>query len=91
MDSVASIVNYRTIESNKVTSIETIVKPKVDVLQAEKIMESCVDLIDAPKYRPFFFKRLYVIGPAKFMELADHARKYGKQPSRLFVKMLREV
>lgn len=90
MESVASI-GYRTIESNKVTSIETIVKPKVDLLQAEKIMESCVDLIDAPKYRPFFFKRLYALGPARFIAIAEHARKYGTQPSRLFVKMLKEA
>lgn len=91
MESVASIVNYRTIESNKVTSIETIVKQKVTTAQADQMIAMCSDLIDADKYKPFFFKRLYAIGPAKFMELADHARKYGTQPSRLFVKMLKEV
>ncbi len=53
-------------------------------------MQEAADLIDDSRYRPFFFKRLYNLGPAKFLELADRARA-GAQPARLFCKLLKET
>lgn len=81
--------NY-SIESNKVTSIVTIDRDKTVLTkqQARSLMATCMDLVDDRNYLPFFFNRLSELGPAAFIRLADHARKYGKQPSRLFVKML---
>lgn len=90
---------YRTIEnrdSNFYSSIEPIVPPYesksgavMTTEQANQLMDSCADLITDAKYRPFFFKRLYAMGPTAFIQLAEHARKYGRFPDRLFVKMLR--
>ena len=91
---------YRTIEkrdSNFHSSIATIVPPHVTngsvmtTEQANNLMDECSDLISDANYRPFFFKKLYAIGPTAFLQLADHTRKYGKYPARLFVKMLRQT
>lgn len=87
---------YRTIENKPLTSIETIGRParaNAAVMtreQADSVMDTCTDLITDAKYKPFFFKRLYAVGPTVFIQLADHSRKYGKYPDRLFVKLLRE-
>lgn len=56
--------------------------------KADKVVENVRDLIDDPNYRPFFYKHLYRLGPAKFVALAERARK-GKSPGRLFVTLLR--
>lgn len=90
--------HYRTIESTNLSSIESIEgevvptnKVSLSNQQAESVVASCEDLITDKLYRPFFFKKLYSVGPSTFMQLADHARKYGKQPDRLFVKLLRDL
>lgn len=83
---LAQIVNqdYRSIERNKVSSIESI-----ETIEANKVIESVSDLIDDPKYLPFFFKRYYAIGKERFLESAYKARKYGRNPSTLFVHLLK--
>jgi hypothetical protein len=53
-------------------------------------MAQVMDLVDDPNYLPFFFKKLYAIGPAEFMSLADTARKVGFKKSRKFVVLLRD-
>lgn len=89
---------YRTIEKKTFnSSIDTIVPPHVSngavmtTEQADELMDSCADLIADAKYRPFFFKKLYELGPRSFLQLAEHARKYGKYPDRLFVRMLHKT
>lgn len=80
-----SIERYRTIETKASASIEPI---ELTHAQADNVMASCLDLIDDDRYRPFFFKKLYTIGPARFVEQAEKARKYGKQPGKTFVDLL---
>lgn len=100
MNKISELLPYRTIEKkDEISSIETIDsigtprRSNAAVMtreQADSVMEICEDLIADARYRPFFFKRLYAVGPTVFVQLADHARKYGKYPDRLFVKLLRE-
>jgi hypothetical protein len=59
--------------------------------QGNLVMAQVMDLIDDPKYLPYFFKRLNAIGPARFMELAELARKTGLKKGRRFVALLREA
>lgn len=58
--------------------------------QAEEVMAGVSDLIDDPKYRPYFFKRLYQIGVDNFLEAAALARKDGvTHKGRKFASLLR--
>lgn len=59
--------------------------------QADLVMASCMDLVDDPKYLPFFYKRLYAIGPDQFLALADEARKRGFKKGRMFVNSIKEA
>ena len=75
--------NYRTIEVNKVNNYRTI-----DTIEADNIIKSTMDLIDDESYKPFFYKKLYALGKGKYLSIADHCRKNGKVPAKLFVYML---
>ena len=57
--------------------------------QGDLVMAQVMDLVDDPKYLPYFFKKLNTIGPVKFMELADIAHKTGFRPGRKFVQLLK--
>lgn len=58
--------------------------------QGDRVMSMVTDLIDDPAYKPFFFKRLYTIGPTRFLDCAEIARKCGFKPGRKFVKLLND-
>ncbi len=58
---------------------------------AETIMGSVADLIDDPKYRPWFFSCLYKLGPQRFLDIAEAARKTGLEKGRFFTKLLRDA
>ena len=67
-----------------------IVKDKLSAKEADAIIEDCKDLIDDPKYNPFFYKRLYDLGKSRFLEQAYKARKYHRgSPGRFFVHLLK--
>ena len=92
--SVASVVQDRiktiAIENNSQRSSIAIVKDKPNAKEADAIIADCKDLIDDPKYNPFFYKRLYELGKARFMEQAYKARKYHRgSPGRFFVHLLK--
>lgn len=101
MNNIAGVLStslYRTKErKNFYSPIDTIVPPavvagaKITTAQADALMDDCSDLITDASYRPFFFKKLYALGPTAFMQLAEHARKYGRYPDRLFVNLLRKT
>lgn len=57
--------------------------------QGDLVIAQVQDLIDNPKYLPYFYKRLNAVGPTKFLALADEARKVGFKPSRKFVALLK--
>lgn len=76
--------NYSSIEDNKVINYSSI-----ETIEADNIIKSTEDLIDDESYKPFFYKRLYAIGKSKYLEIADHCRKHGKVPAKLFVYMLK--
>jgi len=54
-------------------------------------MAQVMDLVDDPKYLPYFYKRLNAVGATRFMELADTARKIGFKKGRKFVSLLTEI
>lgn len=56
--------------------------------QEDQILDSYPQLI-APDYRAWCVKQLRAKGKAKFVELADRAVKYGKDPQRMFVYLLK--
>ncbi len=77
--------NYSSIEKKLNTNYRTI-----DTIEADNIIKSTMDLIDDESYKPFFYKRLYSLGKSKYLSTAEHCRKYGKKPAKLFVYMLKE-
>lgn len=80
--------NYRTIDySNNINNNYR----TIDTIEADKIVESTMDLIDDMSYKPFFYKRLYSVGKSRYLQTADHCRKYAKTPSKLFVYMLKNL
>jgi len=92
--SVASVVQDRiktiAIENNSQRSSIAIVKDKPNAKEADAIIADCKDLIDDPKYNPFFYKRLYELGKARFMEQAYKARKYHRNgEGKFFVHLLK--
>jgi hypothetical protein len=83
--------NYSNYSKNKLNNYSTIVsKVNLTRTEADRVMDSVADLIDNPSYRPFFFKRLYTIGPSKFLDAANKARQ-GNRPGGCFVYWLRQV
>lgn len=52
------------------------------------IIDSVKDLID-PDYAGWFVKRLRLLGRHKFLEAAEKARKYGRDPRKLFGHLVR--
>lgn len=81
--------NYSSIEVNKIKNYSSI--DTIETIEADNIIKSTEDLIDDESYKPFFYKRLYAIGKSKYLEIADHCRKHGKVPAKLFVYMLKKV
>jgi hypothetical protein len=69
---------YSNRKSNKVTSIAI----------EDQIIESVEDLVD-PEYKLWFITRLRVVGKSNFLESAERARKYGKNPKKLFSHLIR--
>lgn len=92
MDSAKTLINSRSIDyrnkhSNNSIDYRTIVSSK----DADKIIEQALDLISDQKFKPFFFKTLYLIGPTNFYEAMDYARKQTvKCQPCIFVKRLKE-
>lgn len=58
--------------------------------QGDLVIQEVQDLIDDANYLPFFYKRLYAVGPTRFLAIADHARKVGFKKGRKFVALLNE-
>lgn len=56
--------------------------------EAEAIIAGVEHLIDDPKFKPFFFRKLYELGPTRFMEIADQSR-HADYPSRKFARTLK--
>lgn len=88
--SVGSLIkDYSYREKSQRSSI-AIVKDKPSAKEADAIIEDCKDLIDDPKFHPFFYKKLYELGKGRFMEQAYKARKYHRgSPGRFFVHLLK--
>lgn len=67
-----------------------IVKDKPSAKEADAIIEDCKDLIDDQNFKPFFYKKLYELGKARFMEQAYKARKYHRNGAgKFFVHLLK--
>lgn len=60
--------------------------------QADSLVAQAQDLISDHKFRPFFFKTLYIIGPTAFLEAIDYARSSIDPKCRpcIFVNRLKE-
>lgn len=87
----AGEILQNTIAYRQKAIVNTIAYSKIKPFEADRILESVSDLIDDKKYKPFFYKRLYILGPTKFLELADRARKGSKSKSGLFCKLMRSI
>lgn len=80
-------IDYRSNSINKSIDYRTIVSTQ----EADKIIEAALDLISDQKFKPFFFKTLYIIGPSNFYESMDYARKQSVECRPcIFVKRLKE-
>ena len=42
---------------------------------ADTVIHSVADLIDDPKYKPWFYKKLYTLGRDRFIGIADDVRR----------------
>ena len=92
--SVGSLVSDRikdySYRNNSHRDSIAIVKDKPNAKEADAIIADCKDLIDDPKFNPFFYKKLYELGKGRFMEQAYKARKYHRgSPGRFFVHLLK--
>lgn len=56
--------------------------------EANDILRQVEDLIDDPKYKPFFFKALYRIGVEEFLLAAAEARQ-AEYSGRKFASLLK--
>lgn len=63
-------------------------KEKLTKAEEDTIVDSYSDIID-PSYRVWFIKQLKRVGKSQFIECGEKARKYGKNPSKLFSDLLR--
>ncbi len=93
MESISQSLNQRTIaigvKTNTTIAIDY--SKKVSNSQADIIIEQVSDLIDDPKFKPFFFRTLTIVGPDAFYESADWARKTtARCQGCMFVKRLKE-
>lgn len=50
------------------------IKTKPQMLVTTLISEA-EDLIDDPKFKPYFYKTFHLIGPSRFLEAMNYARK----------------
>ena len=83
---VITSIDYRTIDKSKINS-----NKKLSTSQAEEIIEQALSLISDLKFKPFFYKTLYLIGPEAFYEAMDFAAKSKAQCKEcIFVKRLKE-
>jgi hypothetical protein len=57
--------------------------------EADLIIKEYSYLISDPKYKPYFYKKLYTLGKSAFMTIAGRAKE-GKNPPALFVYLLNE-
>ena len=88
--SVSSLIKDYSYRRNSHRDSIAIVKDKPNAKEADAIIADCKDLIDDPKYNPFFYKRLYELGKSRFLEQAYKARKYHRgSPGRFFVHLLK--
>jgi hypothetical protein len=53
------------------------------------VFGNLTDVIPYDDYMPFYVGRFKKLGYARFMELANKARRSGKDPQRLFFWMLK--
>lgn len=56
--------------------------------QEDQILDHYPQLV-SDDYRGWCVKRLRAIGKPKFVELADRAIKYGKNPQKMFIYLLK--
>lgn len=88
--------DYSNNSSKNLKNYSTIVKDnkidKPNKAQADAIVDQALDLISDEKFRPFFFKTLYIIGPTNFYEAMDKARQVPDLKCRpcFFVKRLKQ-
>lgn len=74
--------------SSSLSSSTGLLARRIGLEDADKVMDSVADLLQpTDPYRPKYFKALYRMGPALFLELADRARK-GKYPQHLFRRLI---
>lgn len=53
-------------------------------LRADEVFGNLADIIPVDDYLPFYVSKFKEIGYERFMALANMARRYGKDPQRLF-------
>lgn len=88
--SVGSLIKDYSYRRNSHRDSIAIVKDKPSAKEADAIIADCKDLIDDPKFNPFFYKKLYELGKARFMDQAYKARKYHRgSPGKFFVHLLK--
>lgn len=73
--------SYSNRNKTNITSIA------IDYREIDKILDSYPQLIKE-EYRGWFVKKLKEIGKQAFIEKAERAIKYGKNPQKLFTSML---
>jgi hypothetical protein len=82
MNSISNVLLNSNSYSNRKPSLPSI------AIEEDKIIESYSDIID-PQYRLWFIKRLKQLGKQEFIERAEKAKKYGNNPQKLFVSLLK--
>jgi hypothetical protein len=63
--------------------------PSVKTVDISEVFANLTDVIPVDNYMPFYVSRYKSLGYKRFMELANKARRSGKDPKRLFFWMLK--
>lgn len=73
--------------NRKKNSSSSIAIDKLSSKEEDEVLDYYSQLID-PDFRGWFVIRLRKIGKNKFVSLADRALKYGRNPQKMFSKLL---
>ncbi len=76
-------------ESTKSQYSNSILKQKENTVTVRQVITNLADVIPQDDYLPYYISQYRKLGYKRYIELANKARRSGKDPKRLFFWMLK--
>lgn len=93
MENLENLISQQYSANSKIKNSKKVSKNNSDSkypnLTVTEVFKNLTDVIPDDDYMPYYVSRFKELGYARFMELANKARKGGKDPQRLFFWMLK--